>query len=345
MNCTKAQDMFSSYMEHTMDPSMRMEFEEHLDTCMTCSKAYSKFKAAIVMVEELPEVEVPAGFHTAVMARVEQAQRATPHKVKWWNLDWGTVFTVRVPARAVAMGFAALLLMAIVVQLTPLHTITAGLMPWQQADEEMTQSIDENAVQPWGPWGQAVYQPDSGLSVSVAADSLSAGQKMYAIKLRSASEKRVGFNVYLISKGDSESACDITTSKGKAVYSDFAVMGRESVVRVDVSGEEGRKCSAVAKVVWNYGGRNYSEYVFMPSHFDSKAAGKSLNLSFKDVTTYELLSKISAKYGVIILASGDLSKLFTSFDVKDGTPADVLYKTGFEWEILSSSVYTLQSQQ
>ena len=342
MICTKAQDMFSSYMEHTIDASMSFEFEEHLAECPKCSRTYDKYKAAIMMVEELPEVEVPAKFHAAVMARVEQAKRSAPHKVKWWNLDWGTVFTVRVPARAVAMGFAALLLMALVVQLTPLHTVTAGLMPWNQANEEMTQSIDEDAVQPWGPWGQGVYQSDSGLSISVAADSSSGGQKVYDIRLDTESAKRVGFDVYLVSSDEKMS--DVPTSKKKAFRSDFAIKGKESVVRVDVGGSNEYKHSAVAKVVWNYGGRSYSEYVFMPSHFDPKAAGKSLNLSFKNVSTYDLLSVLSAKYGVIILASGDLGKKFTAFDVKDETPTDVLYKTGFEWETLASSVYTLQSQ-
>ena len=343
MNCMKAQDLFSSCMEHTIDPSLCMEFEEHLAVCPKCSRAYEKFNATIVMVEELPEVKVPEGFHAAVMARVEQARQAAPHKVKWWNLDWGTVFTVKVPARAVAMGFAALLLMALVVQLTPLHTVTAGLAPLFQSDEEITQSIDEDAIQPWGPWGQPVYQPDSGLSISVAVDS--SNQKVYAIRFDTADTKGVEFDVYLMPNGGTQDAYNVPTTTGKVYYSSIAARGKESVVRVDVGSNTESKRLTVAKVAWNHGGRSYSEYVFMPSHFDPKVTGKGRDISFKSISTYDLLSEISARYGVVVLASGDLGKTFDSFVVKDGTPSDVLYKTGFEWKMLASSVYMLQLQQ
>src|SRR5665647_1122912 len=122
MKCARAQELFSGYLEKTIQPPMGVAFEQHLAECAHCKAEYNRFHATTVVLDELPEVEPPPDMHAVIMARIERARREAPGKVRWLHFDWQSVFTVRVPARALAMGGAMLLVLAMLVQLTPLHT-------------------------------------------------------------------------------------------------------------------------------------------------------------------------------------------------------------------------------
>ncbi len=109
MKCGKAQELFSSYLEKTIQPPMGVVFEQHLEECAECKAAYDRFHATTVVLDELPMVEPPADMRAAVMARIEENRRQAPARVKWLHFDWQSVFTLRVPAKALAMGAATLL--------------------------------------------------------------------------------------------------------------------------------------------------------------------------------------------------------------------------------------------
>lgn len=342
MNCTKAQDLFSGVLENTVSPSLGTAFEAHLAECPKCNATYSKFATAILMVEGTPEVEVPEGLHAAIMARVEQARRTVPHKVKWWTVDWSKAFTVRVPARAAAMGLALLLGVAVVVRLAPQHTTTAGMVPGSQPSTEMSQEIDANAIRPWGPWGTALAQRDSGLLISVAAHQ-SNRRNVYALRFRTNNAQRVDFQVYLVSSTNWESA---SRAAGSPYSANSVVRGRDSVVSVAGPTESG--AVKAAKVVWSNEGQKFMEYVFLPARFDTKAADKSMNIAFQNTTAYGLLRKVSAKYGVAIMASGYLGKQIASMKVDGGSPADVFYSLSLQTQLrtrpVAASVYALEQQ-
>ena len=176
MKCAKAQELFSGYLENTILAPTRVALEQHLTQCPQCKAAYDRFHATAVVLDELPEVEAPLGLHAAVMARVEQARRAAPQRVAWWHVDWQSVFNARVPVRAVAMGFAVVLLLAVVVQLTPLRSMTAGFF-WQPPSTQIP--LGEPVDAPKGPLPPGVKQGtqvdyhrhDSGMTIGIKAVS------------------------------------------------------------------------------------------------------------------------------------------------------------------------------
>ncbi len=146
MKCNRIQEMFSDYMENAMDARSCVEFEQHLTECACCSMDYDRFTQTVTMLDEMPEVEPPADFHASVMARVERARRTAPRPVRWWEIDWQRVFTIRVPARAVAMGLTLVLLMVLAVRFTGLSTITAGLFTPQKVSARIVGQGDDQIV-------------------------------------------------------------------------------------------------------------------------------------------------------------------------------------------------------
>ena len=328
MKCARALDLFSSFVENAIEPPLRVAFEQHLAECPECRADYERFNAAVMMLEEMPMVETPSGFHAAVMSRVEQARRA-PRPVRWWHLDWERVFTVRVPARAVALGMAVLLLMVMVVQLTPVTSVVANFFGVPQAGMKNTIGVnDQEAPKPSQPVSNMA---GSGLSISVSVGNAAGSQAPYTLRLETKSSEAIAFSVF---KAAGEAS-------GELESSGYVARSQPSVVPVYAQ-SEGRP--VVARVEWQYKGRKYSEFAFLPSTFALEALVKSFSLS--DASVYQVLSTVSETYGIVILASGDMAKRIGYAGVESQMPSDALYNvvrsTGLKWHAVGQSVYMIE---
>lgn len=328
MKCARAQELFSSYMENTMEPPLRVAFEGHLAECADCNASYEKFNATMMMLEELPEVEVPASFHAAVMARVEQSKRVAPEPVKWWHLDWQHVFTVRVPARGLAMGMAVLLLMVMTMQLSPLHSITAGLLP--STTKGATTGIND-ANAPKIPSHNLGKQ--SGLSILVDTSAIGTAQNNYSLRFQADGREAIKFEVFILPAGT------VTAdAPGTPYYSGF-VSDKQDVVLGIAGGQP-----TIMRVECKQSGREFKEYLFMPSQLSAAATSK--DFSVDNVTTYDALRQLSEAYGVVILASGDLSKTVSTGSgvVKDRENAlyDIVRPVGLNSHGVAPSVYMVE---
>lgn len=327
MKCAKVRDMFSGYMENTLDSSSCVALEQHLAECPVCKADYDRFNAAIMMLEEMPEVDPPVGFHAKVMAGVERARRTTPQSVKWWRIDWQHVFTIRVPARAAAMGFAVLLMMAMVFQLTPVGTAVANFIGIQKAVEKTT-GVEQDTVPPWQPWGEQDKHSMSklGLSISVTVDS-TGGQNVYALRIETDSSSPVKFAV---------------DANGRE-FSGDVVADRGSVVRVPAARE-----MSIATVTWSYAAAEHAEQVFLPSEFNRRASSRRLSLTFENQSVRDILQTISERYGVVVLASGDLDRVVPYAAVESGNPDEALFHSvedtgaGMKRQVLATSVYIVE---
>ncbi|MCE5323130.1 zf-HC2 domain-containing protein [bacterium] len=332
MKCTKAQELFSAYMENTMDPPLRVVFEQHLAQCPKCKANYEKFHASIVMLEELPAVEVPHGFHAAVMARVERERMRTPSPVRWWKLDWQRALTIRVPVRAAAMGFAALLLMVMVFRLTPATTVVAD---WLGVPRAVNHTVGDGSDGPKISQAKAGYHvAQSGISISVKPDD----SGTYQLGLTAKQERPIYFCMYMMPDDVSDADAAISTWQTGYVRQDEC-----STTRIGVDESIGAR---VVKVGWSYNHHDYNEYVFLPSHFDQNASAKSLELSIDNMSIYDALKLISRSYGIVIMASGDLNKKINYTGVNDGAPEDALYRSVIQakmtWQAVDSSIYLVE---
>ncbi len=323
MKCARVQDLFSSYLEGTMDSPLCMAVEQHLADCPRCKSAYDRFHAAVVMLEEMPEMEPPPDFHASVMAGVQRARVTAPKPVKWWEIDWQHVFTIRVPARAAAAAVAVLLLMVITVQLTPLGPVVGGFIGLRHAQHSTVPPVDDGGVNPWVPQGTSFSAADAGLSIGIAARA----SGTYDLRLGTKSNEPVAF----------------TIDTGRKAYNGVVVSDQDTVIKVSVPST---MASITAKVEWRHGNKGHDEALFLPAKFDERSSEKRLSFSMQNVTIRQVLRRISEDYGIVILASGDIDYHLPYAAVRDGNPGDALYdcleSAGMKGQALADSVYVVE---
>ena len=346
MKCAKAQELFSGYLEKTIQPPMGVAFEQHLAECARCKATYDRFHATAVVLDELPLLEPPPDLHAVIMARVQQARRAAPSRVRWLRLDWHSVFTLRVHAKALAMGAALLLIFVMLVQMTPLHSIvkayTAGFFLQLYTKDLPDDSGVAPGLLPSGvktESGAKYADVGDGLMIGVSVDSSNDAGMVYAIRLRARNGQSIPFEVRDSSISLARAGYVTNVVKAGTVVGD-----RESAVRVVVTQPSSSRKTKVALVVWKSKGRSFSEYVFMPSAFGSVAKGA--NLSVTDAGVCDLLSRFSSDYGVVILAPGDVVVRSASVAV-DASTADeamsvAMRQAGLSSRSIGPSIYAVR---
>ena len=76
LNCKDVQALFSDYYDDSKlvrnsAPTPRTAFEAHLKECAACAAEYEKYAQLLDDVRNLPEPEMPWGFHESLVAYVE----------------------------------------------------------------------------------------------------------------------------------------------------------------------------------------------------------------------------------------------------------------------------------
>ncbi len=320
MKCTKAQSLFSSYLENN---PLRILFEEHLLSCPHCKAAYERFHATVLMLEEMPEVDPPSDLHARVMMYVRQAKQTAPKPVRWWQIDWQHVFTIRVPARAAAIGLAALLLVAAAFQLMPINTTVANIFGIRQSSpHDRSVGIGGELVNPWRPW-DAQAEKDSGLSISVRHVS----GTTYDLRLSTDWEEPVSF----------------TVSANNKIYNGVVTKNQDAEIRLSPSRNSGLM---VTKVLWHRGNKPQVEYLFLPAKFNEDSSRERLTITLKNTTVREVLSRISEAYGIVLLVSGDLNKTVVYASAEEANPSEALYdclgSIGMSSRALANSIYVVE---
>ncbi|MDH7601024.1 MAG: zf-HC2 domain-containing protein [Armatimonadota bacterium] len=321
MNCKAARNLFSAYLDNSIDSSRKVDLEKHLADCEQCDRAYSRFRYAISMLERLPDVNPPAGFRASVMARVEVERRKVPARVRWWSIDWQKVFTIRVPARALAVGLAVLIAFVISLQvLPPLRTGIAGLFLAQKPSEAPISTLDQESARAPMPW---TPENRNGQGLILTLDVVQSG--VYCLKLHTKSLKPVAFDI------------DISGTK----YSGFVVADKPSAIKVPAPRSGSVR---VVHVAWSIGEWGRYQTVFLPSKLRSRAVVKTF--SIEKATVADVLRRICREYGVAIIAWGNLGKPVAYAQVYQATPDDALYeclnRVGFKAYGVAASIYAVE---
>jgi hypothetical protein len=91
MQCDRAQEFFSDYLERTLDRPMTVAIESHLAGCANCREEVEALKHTFLALDSLPEVEPPADGAWRVMMAIRQ-QRAEQYEAERRKaptfLDW-----------------------------------------------------------------------------------------------------------------------------------------------------------------------------------------------------------------------------------------------------------------
>lgn len=340
MKCAKAQDLFSSYLEKTIQPPMGVAFEQHLAECARCKAEYAMFHATTVVLDELPQLEPPPDMHALIMARVEQARRAAPSRVGWLPFDWQSVFTLRVLARAVAMGAALLLVFAMVVQLVPHSKKYIGAGPDQRYSKRLPDETDVLHRANNSRVTAEYADVGGGLEIRVTADTCPGASTIYFLRLGARNNQSIPVRVYLLPDGSPNGgvrASDLTN----VLYDRTVTPGAGAAMPVWIAPLSSSRKARVAMVTWDSEGRSLSEFVFMPSVFGSVAKGASLSVT--DAGVCDVLSSLTSDYGTVILTPGDSASRIATVAMNatsaDDAMGESMRQAGLSSELLGPSIY------
>ena len=345
MKCVKAQELFSAYLEKTIQPPMGVAFEQHLAECARCKSEYEKFHATTVVLDELPQVAPPPEMHAAIMARIQEARRESPRKVNWLRFEWPSVFTLRVPSRALAAGIAMLLVFAMTYQLTPLQSVTANLFGFNKHTERLA---DDSGVapmpMPWGVTAAGAKRADvgGGLMMGLSVNTTNPESTAFILRLAARDGHSIPVRVSLMGDDALQNGAS-SNDPNSVLFMGTVAVGRQAAVPVVMAGCANRMVQ-VAKVTWQNGDRSYSEYVFMPWTLGSESG--DARVSIDNAAGSQILSKLSAEYGVAVIASEAQVAKSMTVDVSAGTADEALVaaaqQMGLSREKLGSSVYILK---
>ena len=74
MNCLKAEEQFSAYIEDELDYQAVRAFEGHLSTCESCRRELTLFRESLDLLHQLPQIEPSAEFDVTLQARLADTQ-------------------------------------------------------------------------------------------------------------------------------------------------------------------------------------------------------------------------------------------------------------------------------
>jgi hypothetical protein len=99
----------------------------------------------------------------------------------------------------------------------------------------------------------------------------------------------------------------------------------------------------VAIIRWEYAGQPVEEYVFLPSAFG--AIDKEIASAVGE-GTFDLLDHVSAKYGTVILAPGNLTDKDGQMEAAGKTASQAIAQASgqmeMSWQSVGTSVYLIK---
>lgn len=75
MKCIDFEIYMSEYYDDMMNESQRQEFEGHMNSCEDCRVKYENMKNILEEVNEIPEIELPEGFHEELMDKLKKEDK------------------------------------------------------------------------------------------------------------------------------------------------------------------------------------------------------------------------------------------------------------------------------
>ena len=74
MNCLKAEEQFSAYLEDELDYQAIKVLETHLDACESCRREFTLFRESLNLLHQLPQIEPSTEFNATLQAHLADIQ-------------------------------------------------------------------------------------------------------------------------------------------------------------------------------------------------------------------------------------------------------------------------------
>ncbi|MFQ3549169.1 MAG: zf-HC2 domain-containing protein [Armatimonadota bacterium] len=320
MKCDKASQLFSDYYEKTLYGQEKEDFEAHLKSCEDCALEYKKFASSLSLIESLDDVELPSNFHAQVMARIQQTAQTNKKPLIPLNIDWKSVFSVRSPIKALAYGLSVLVLLSVLIQVSPIDTITAG---WFTPKPSITNNQSQNIS-----------------SLPITGETIS--PKVSVVDIKEISENN--YEIQLASGIESIVDYTITDSKSNIISEDSISRHTNKFINVATSD----KNTEIFKINWQNDGKKHTSLIIVPSAIDKTVDEKLAAISIESMTLEFALAEIAKKYNVAFFVQTGYNKnISVSFDKKvsvDEALNVIANKLNLKVSAASPGVYVIDSK-
>lgn len=137
MRCENISEYLSAYVENDLEPGLRLNVDQHLETCDTCQADLAAISDLFLVLDEpAMMVESPGNLTDGVVRRLRLEQRETRKTAVGWfaSLSRGWQFATA--------GAGVVVVMAVVLALGPFHAGVPGgfgaSLPWKSSVPTVT---------------------------------------------------------------------------------------------------------------------------------------------------------------------------------------------------------------
>jgi hypothetical protein len=153
MNCLKAEEHFSEYLEDALDYQTITAFEAHLENCEPCRCELALFQKSVDLLHHLPKINPSPHFEAEVRARIKNIEvEKTP--------IWGRILDAIRFQPAWAFGGAAVAILILVASLMLSQGVFFNSSPQNPQITEVGQPADITPRIPLPP-PRLVAQPNT----------------------------------------------------------------------------------------------------------------------------------------------------------------------------------------
>ncbi len=361
MKCERARELYSEYLEGSIDYALTATVRSHVDQCDGCKSELASFQRTWGLIGTLPEVEPPSSFrHDVVMraARMQHEQRKS-EKQGFLGVKWDQVFGRLIPARAVAVACAGAILAAILLNLpAEVMTFFDRGSEGVQVSGELRQPVSIQASPlnaKKADWLNRIGNYNA-LWVSVESTDISEGSSYYDLVLRINNEalatgvtNRIPAQVYILPAGVYRLE---PGSQRKPVWSGN-VLGDKPLPLVvpGICNAQGEPVPITLLVTYQFRKMQFAKIVFIPSRdtkvrpTDALGLASEASTTVRDRSLFGVLQAISQEYDKTIIANGSLDKKPAVFDISGRDVEQALHKVlrsepvHLDWAFIDEAIY------
>ena len=363
MNCERARELFSDYLEGGVDHAVAALVRGHLDQCPDCTGELDALKRTWSMLDMLPEVEPSVDFrHTVVMRAARLQHEQTKSRQGRFSINWDVFLGRLAPARAAAIACTGALLAVLLLWVppsayehvagifTPSATVINPVESQRPANaiEASPLSMEAERKQEW----QSRTLDRNMVWISVSPKENGQGTMIYRVTL-SLNEsalrpdevcQRIGASVYVLPPNQ--------FSFEKTEFSEPEWQGNilaDSPVRIPVMlVDQAQGGSVNLLVTWRFRQRELAKIVIIPSRRSSKSDVFDLSGGREEFTSgptdlYSTLQRLATDYGVPVIAYAGLDQRpsvvsFGSVSLEEAL-IQTLKPVGLDWLVADRMVY------
>jgi len=362
MNCERARELFSEYLEDGVDIALSAVVRDHLSECPACSREFDGFKQTWSVLNKLPEIEAPRSFRHDIVIRAARAQHERTRVAGRNSLaqSWDALFGRFLPARAVGVAFALAALALVLLRLpeTAYVHFTSMFAPRVNVTQAVeTHSKVSSSLQMETPLKQEWVTRKLGRNtiwISVSPHEAGGGSTLYRVMLSinkdallaDETTQRIGAQVHLLPAnhfgfGDMDSA--------SAIWSGNILEDSPVLVPVIVDQSQGRGGTVNLLVTWTFRHRKFGTVVMIPTRrlaqsgemYDFSASGG--DFAQCESSLYSALQSISQDYSVPVIANAYLTEKPAVINLGRGglneTLNEVLKPTSLDWLYANNAIY------